>query len=50
MVIAAEVRGRASVVGSGVGVSMITVPVPETGAIVVTVVGSVICSMPVYGL
>jgi len=38
-----------SVVDSVVGVSMTTVPVPDIGAMVV-VVGSVICSVPVYGL
>ena len=49
IVIAGE-EDSASVVGSGVGVSTITVPVPATGAMVVTVVGSVIRPVPVYGL
>jgi hypothetical protein len=49
IVISGEFDTGLSVVGSVVGVSIPTVPVPDIGAMVV-VVGSVICSVPVYGL
>jgi hypothetical protein len=49
IVISGEFDTGPSVVGSVIGVSMTTVPVPDIGAMVV-VVGSVICSVPVYGL